>query len=94
MTETKETELKNIQVFENYRWRKYLHNLGLARFEKFRRYYGDWLCRTWRDQEHAKFAEEFDQTTKVLKRFLKVSETQIPFLLRKAQRLEDYLQQR
>ena len=46
---------------------------------------------TWRDQEHAKFAEEFDQTTKVLKRFLKVSETQIPFLLRKAQRLEDYL---
>ena len=51
MTETKETELKNIQVFENYRWRKYLHNLGLARFEKFRRYYGDWLCRTWRDQE-------------------------------------------
>ena len=51
MTETKETELKNIQVFENYRWRKYLHNLGLARFEKFRRYYGDWLCRTWRDEE-------------------------------------------
>ena len=51
MTETKETELKNIQVFENYRWRKYLHNLGLARFEKFRRYYGDWLCRTWRNQE-------------------------------------------
>ena len=49
---------------------------------------------TWRDQERAKFAEEFDQTMKVLKRFLKVSETQIPFLLRKAQRLEDYLQQR
>lgn len=49
---------------------------------------------TWRDQEHAKFAEEFGQTMKVLKRFLKVSETQIPFLLRKAQRLEDYLQQR
>lgn len=49
---------------------------------------------TWRDQEHAKFGEEFDQTMKVLKRFLKVSETQIPFLLRKAQRLEDYLQQR
>ncbi|HAW95199.1 MAG: hypothetical protein CMJ33_02695 [Phycisphaerae bacterium] len=49
---------------------------------------------TWRDQEHAKFAEEFDQTTKVLKRFLKVSETQIPFLLRKAQRIDDYLQQR
>ena len=51
MTETKETELKNIQVFENFRWRKYLHNLGLTRFEKFRRYYGDWLCRTWRDHE-------------------------------------------
>ena len=52
------------------------------------------LGQTWRDQEQAKFAEEFEQTMTVLKRFVKISETQIPFLLRKAQRLEDYMQQR
>jgi uncharacterized protein YukE len=49
---------------------------------------------TWRDQEHTKFAEEFDQTMKVLARFIEASNEHIPFLLRKAERIEDYLQQR
>lgn len=49
---------------------------------------------TWRDQEHRKFAEEFQQTVRVLERFRQVSETQIPFLIRKAQRLRDYFNQR
>lgn len=49
---------------------------------------------TWQDQEHAKFADEFSQTMKALRRFLEVSERHAPYLLRKAQRVEDYLHQR
>ncbi len=49
---------------------------------------------TWQDQEHEKFAEEFIMTMKVLKKFVEVSEKQTPFLLRKAQRIEEYLDQR
>ena len=49
---------------------------------------------TWSDQEHEKFGEEFLTTMKVIKKFVEVSEKHTPFLLRKAQRIEDYLQQR
>jgi uncharacterized protein YukE len=49
---------------------------------------------TWRDQEHVKFADEFAQTMQVLERFIAVAEEHIPFLLRKAERVEEYLQQR
>ncbi len=49
---------------------------------------------TWRDQEHMKFAEEFTQTMQVLTRFLGLSTQQVPFLLRKAERIDDYLRQR
>ncbi len=49
---------------------------------------------TWQDQEHAKFAEEFQQTMKVFRKFIEVSNHQTPFLLRKAQRIEEYLNQR
>ncbi|MEY3021005.1 MAG: hypothetical protein RIS86_201 [Planctomycetota bacterium] len=49
---------------------------------------------TWKDQEQQKFAEEFDQTMKVLVKFLRVSEQHVPFLVRKAERLEEYLKQR
>ena len=52
------------------------------------------LSQSWRDQEQAKFEEEFDSTRKTLARFIKTAEVHIPFLLRKAQRIEDYLQQR
>ncbi len=48
---------------------------------------------TWQDEEHAKFAEEFRQTVKALKKFIEVSNQQTPFLLRKAQRIEEYLNQ-
>lgn len=48
---------------------------------------------TWSDQEHSKFAEEFRDTMKVLKRFIEASNTQTPFLLRKAKRIEEYLDQ-
>lgn len=49
---------------------------------------------TWQDQEHSKFAEEFTQTMKALKKFIEVSGRHTPYLLRKAQRIEEYLRQR
>jgi len=51
------------------------------------------LGETWRDQEHQKFASEFEQAVRVLHHFMRSAEQQIPFLLRKAQRLRDYLNQ-
>ena len=48
---------------------------------------------TWQDQEHARFSEEFRDTMKVLKRFIESSNQHTPYLLRKAQRIEEYLNQ-
>ena len=52
------------------------------------------LGETWRDQEHQKFAREFEQTMRTLYQFQRASEQQIPLLLRKAQKLREYLNQR
>ena len=52
------------------------------------------LAGTWQDQEAEKFAEEFLVTMKVLKKFVEISEKHTPYLLRKAQRIEEYLDQR
>ena len=52
------------------------------------------LGTTWQDQDHEKFAEEFITTMKVLRKFTEISEKQTPYLLRKAQRIEQYLDQR
>jgi uncharacterized protein YukE len=49
---------------------------------------------TWQDQEHEKFSEEFKQAMKALKRFIDLSKEHTPYLLRKAQRIEEYLNQR
>ncbi len=49
---------------------------------------------TWQDQEHQKFAEEFAQIMKALKKFVEIANQQTPYLLRKAQRIEEYLNQR
>ncbi len=49
---------------------------------------------TWRDQEHKKFAEEFEQTMRVIAAFVELAEEHVPFLMRKAERVEEYLQQR
>jgi uncharacterized protein YukE len=49
---------------------------------------------TWRDQEHIKFVQEFEQTLAVMERFVETANQHIPFLLRKAQRVEEYLQQK
>lgn len=52
------------------------------------------LGQTWRDQEHAKFAAEFEDTLRALGKFSASAEQHIPFLLRKAERIEEYLKQR
>lgn len=39
---------------------------------------------TWRDQEHQKFAQEYQQTMRVIERFLQAADQHIPFLLKKA----------
>lgn len=52
------------------------------------------LGSTWQDQEHEKFAEEFVTTMKALKKFTEVAEKHTPFLLKKAQRIDEYLDQR
>lgn len=49
---------------------------------------------TWRDQEHQKFAQEFQQTMGVLHQFMRIADEHIPFLLRKAEWIEKYFQQR
>jgi uncharacterized protein YukE len=49
---------------------------------------------TWQDQEHAKFADEFRTAIRSLKQFVEASNQHGPYLLRKAQRIEEYLQQR
>ena len=52
------------------------------------------LGETWRDQEHAKFAEEFERMVNVLVRFADASTKQVPLLLRKAEAIQQYLDQR
>ncbi|MDB6059197.1 MAG: WXG-repeat protein [Verrucomicrobiales bacterium] len=51
------------------------------------------LSDSWQDQEHLKFAEEFKQTMKTLNKFMELSNQHGPYLLRKAQRIEEYLNQ-
>lgn len=52
------------------------------------------LGQSWRDQEHEKFVQEFEQTLIATNRFLEATRLHIPFLLRKAERVEEYLRQR
>jgi len=52
------------------------------------------LSATWRDQEQKKFAEEFEQHLKLIGRSIEATNQYAPFLLRKAERIEEYLNQR
>jgi uncharacterized protein YukE len=52
------------------------------------------LGETWRDQEHAKFAAEFEDTLRVLARFTDTTDKHVPFLIRKAEKIEAYLNQK
>ena len=52
------------------------------------------LSQTWRDQEQVKFSAEFEEALRSLTRFREASEVHAPFLIRKAERVEEYLKQR
>ena len=52
------------------------------------------LGKTWRDQENKKFVEDFEQHMRAIAHFIEVTEQHIPFLVRKAEAIERYLQQR
>lgn len=52
------------------------------------------LSQTWRDQEQVKFQKEFEDTMRQMARFREAIDHQVPFLLRKADRLDEYLRQR
>ncbi len=49
------------------------------------------LGETWQDQEHSKFAEDFERAIHVMDKLASSSEKQIPILLRKAQSIREYL---
>lgn len=50
------------------------------------------LAESWRDQEQHKFASDFDEQAKMVNRLLEQSEQHIPYLLKKAELIEQYLQ--
>ena len=52
------------------------------------------LGATWRDQEHRKFSQEFELQMKAIARYVEATDHYVPYLIRKAERIEDYLQQR
>lgn len=52
------------------------------------------LGETWRDQEHAKFATEFDAIMRSLARFNEVADAQVPLLLKKADKIDEYFNSR
>ena len=52
------------------------------------------LGESWQDQEQQRFAEEFEKSMKNLKKFMDVCSTQTPILLRKANKIDEYLNQR
>jgi WXG100 family type VII secretion target len=49
------------------------------------------LGETWQDQEQAKFAENFEKMMGTMVKFVEATDKHIPFLLRKAQKIQDYL---
>ncbi len=52
------------------------------------------LGSTWRDQEHQKFSEEFEAQLATFGPVCAVDRGYVPYLLRKAERVEEYQQQR
>jgi len=54
----------------------------------------DALSTSWRDQENTRFSEEFKEHMRLLAQFVEANNQHIPYLMRKAERIEEYLQQR
>ena len=49
------------------------------------------LSGSWRDQEQKKFTQQFEDGMKMIARFLENNEAHVPYLLRKAEHIEEYL---
>jgi uncharacterized protein YukE len=52
------------------------------------------LGESWRDQEHRKFVESFNDSVKGMKIFLENAQLHISFINKKASAIEEYLKQR
>ena len=52
------------------------------------------LGQSWRDKEQQKFMDDFEQTLQSVAKFVEAVDEHVPFLLRKADRAEEYLRQR
>ncbi len=52
------------------------------------------LGQSWRDREHDRFVGEFEDTMQAIGRFVEAAGEHVPFLMRKAERAEEYLNQR
>ncbi|QDV24293.1 WXG100 family type VII secretion target [Aureliella helgolandensis] len=50
------------------------------------------LAESWRDQENRKFAEEFEEQVKLVNRLLESTDQHVPYLLKKAEIIDQYLQ--
>jgi uncharacterized protein YukE len=50
------------------------------------------LADSWRDQEHNRFAAEFEEQIRMVHKLLEASEKHVPYLLKKAEIIEQYLQ--
>ena len=48
------------------------------------------LSTSWRDQEHEKFTVQFEEELKQVGRLIESGERHIPYLLRKAELIEEY----
>lgn len=49
------------------------------------------LSQTWRDQQHHRFAAEFDDQLRQLTKLVESSERHVPYLLKKADQIDAYL---
>lgn len=50
------------------------------------------LNETWRDQEQRRFSEEFEDQVKMVQKLLDMTDKHIPYLIKKAEIIEQYLQ--
>ena len=49
------------------------------------------LGTSWRDQEHKKFTAQYEEHAKMIGRFLETSDHHVPYLMRKADQIDEYL---
>jgi uncharacterized protein YukE len=50
------------------------------------------LNESWRDQEQRRFSEEFEDQVKLVQKLLDLSDRHAPYLVKKAEIIEQYLQ--